>query len=87
MDRITTWLEEIVATPASDEGANPIGYDLGEAELKVFTGLLEQRTPEQIVASLRDEYDDVDEQGAAILSLCKSLRGSALFEPLFRGEP
>ncbi|HEY0480583.1 MAG TPA: hypothetical protein VGD37_23865 [Kofleriaceae bacterium] len=88
IDLITRWIEELMATPAtmagSANGNGSLEYDLGEAELKVLHHLLQQRTPEQIVAALREEYDDVESQRPQILSLCESLTGSALFQPLFR---
>ena len=88
IDRIITWVEELTAAPAADPGGGngpgPVEYDLGEAEVKVLHHLLRQRTPEQIVAILSEEYDDVEGQRAQILDVCASLVDSALFRPLFR---
>jgi hypothetical protein len=88
IDLVMRWIEELVAAPpASAGGASGTGrseYDLGEAELKVLHHLLRQRTPDQIVTALNEEYDDVESQRPDILNLCTALTGSALFQPLFR---
>lgn len=91
LDRIVTWIEELTAArsadPSSENGIGPSEYDLGEAELKVLHHLLRQRTPEQIVAALNEEYDNVESQRPDILNLCASLTSSVLFQPLFRTWP
>jgi hypothetical protein len=91
LDRIVTWIEDLMAVrsddPGSANGISPGDYDLGEAEVKVLHHLVRQRTPEQIVAALDEEYDNVEGQRAEILRLCASLTSSALFQPLFRTSP
>ena len=40
--------------------------------------LAELQTPEQVVTTLNDEYDDMDDQRAHILRLCASLTSVAV---------
>jgi hypothetical protein len=90
LDLIIEWIENLAADPGNDGTAmasGPIGYDLGEAELKILSGLLRQHTPDQIIATLDQEYDDVESQRADILDRCASLASAALFRPLFAGAP
>jgi hypothetical protein len=88
LDRIATWIQDLMVTPATDpehgHGAGHIEYDLGEAELKVLGYLLRQRTPNEIVALLEGQYDDVEPQRHQILDLCATLADAALFRPLFQ---
>jgi hypothetical protein len=91
LDRIIAWIEDLMAAPAADpdraRGTGRFEYDLGEAELKVLHHLLRRRTPDEIVALLDDEYDDVEPQRPQILDLCAALTDSALFRPLFQMVP
>ena len=90
IERITGWIEELVAAadgPGGTSDPDRTEYDLGEAELVVLRHLLRQRSPDQIVAALREEYDDVERQRPEILDLCASLTSSALLRPLFRVQP
>jgi hypothetical protein len=91
IEHIITWIEDLRASsssvPCNTMGTGPIGYDLGEAELEVLRSLLRQQTPEQIVAALNEEYEDVESQRTHILELCVSLTNSALFRPLFSVSP
>jgi hypothetical protein len=81
-----TWIEQLAAAPPADLGAgsgtSAIGYDLGEAEMQILHLLLRQRTPQQIVAALNEEYDDSETQSPEIVHLCESLAASALFRHL-----
>lgn len=89
IELIMTWIKELVAAPArgdTSEQASP-EYDLGEAEFEILHHLLRQRTPEQILVDLNEEYDDVERLCPDILDLCASLTSSALFQPLFRTSP
>lgn len=86
IEHIVAWIEGLAVgsgEPSAAMGTGPIGYDLGEAELKILCHLLRQQTPEQIITALDEEYDGVDTQRADILELCASLTKSALFRPLF----
>jgi hypothetical protein len=87
LDRIVGWIEEITSLPPPSGngagGANPIGYDLGEAEIQVFRALLAGRTPDEVVATLAEQYDGVAEQANDVHALCESIQTSALFRPLF----
>jgi hypothetical protein len=90
IERIAGWAEDLLAASAGRGGTNGPGrdeYDLGEAELVVLRHLLRQRSPNQIVAALHEEYDDVERQRPEILDLCASLTSSALLRPLFRVQP
>ena len=86
IELIMTWIKELVAAPSrATHGAGEhtgAEYDLGEAELEILHHLLRQRTPDQIISALHEKYDDVEHQQSDILSLCSSLAGSALFQPL-----
>jgi hypothetical protein len=88
IERVMTWIEDLIAAPATDpdraRGTGRFEYDLGEAELKVLQHLLRQRSPDEIVALLDDEYDDVEPQRSQILDLCTALTDSALLRPLFQ---
>ncbi|MDB4968786.1 MAG: hypothetical protein JWN44_4475 [Myxococcales bacterium] len=87
LDRIVGWIEEITSLPprpGSDSNEpNPIGYDLGEAEIQVFRALLAGRTPDEVVTALAAQYDGVMEQADDVHTLCESIQTSALFRPLF----
>lgn len=84
IELILGWIEELLGRPGERTAPE---YELGEPELLVLRHLLQQRTPEQVIAALDAEYDDVEEQRGRILELCASLTDSALFRPLFRASP
>jgi hypothetical protein len=90
VDRIVGWIEQLTAVQPADPDANGAGrdeYELGEGELKVLRHLLQQRSPDQVVAALHEEYDDIEHQRPEILELCASLASSVLFQPLLRVQP
>jgi hypothetical protein len=90
IDRITGWIEQLLAAPVGPggtSGAGPAEYDLGETELEVLRHLLRQRSPDQIIAALEQDYDDVERQRPQIEALCASLTGSALLRPLLQVQP
>ena len=61
-----------------------MSYSLGEIELRVFRGLLEQRSVEEIITALEDDFDDVEGQQQKLRALCTALQHSALFRLLLR---
>jgi hypothetical protein len=76
----------MAALPASGDDAsgapNALGYDFGEAEIRVFGELLAGRTVDELIGRLANVYDGVAEQEQELRGLCKSVQESVLFHNL-----
>jgi hypothetical protein len=76
----------MAALPASGDdvsGApNALGYDFGEAEIRVFGELLAGGTVDEVIGRLAKIYDGVAEQAEELRGLCKSVQESVLFHNL-----
>jgi hypothetical protein len=86
IENIVSWTKAIVSSSRVAEGGGGAlqEYDLGESELSIFGDLLREKTLEQILASLRMQYEGVDDRSSEVARVCESLKTSALFKPLFQ---
>ena len=85
VDQIVQWVAEMSPTAdAASPEDHAMSYSLGEIELRVFRGLLEQRSVEEIITALKDDFDDVEGQQQQLRALCTALQHSALFRLLLR---
>jgi hypothetical protein len=86
IDQIVDWVEQMATLPASGDDAsgapNALGYDFGEAEVRVFGELLAGGTVDEVIGRLAKIYDGVAEQAEELRGLCKSVQESVLFHNL-----
>ncbi|RKG59539.1 hypothetical protein D7X30_10810 [Corallococcus sp. AB011P] len=88
VDLIMKWVTAL--TQPAEGGArsrDSLGVPLDESALIVFRELLHSRGHAEVMARLKETFDDdeVDGQSDDIAALAASLRESTLFRPLFRG--
>jgi hypothetical protein len=80
---VLRWIKELAAVPAERIG-NPLGFEVGEAELAVMEYLLEGESDEGAVARVHRDFDEVSVPSEDIRALCVALRQSVLLRPLFQ---
>jgi len=86
VETIVRWTAELTGVgPDGSSGTNLLGVKLDEVALEVLRLLLMGCSDAEAIERLGEKYDedDIREQRADLLELCKALRGSDLFKPLF----
>jgi hypothetical protein len=77
------WIKELAAVPAERIG-NPLGFEVGEAELAVMEYLLEGESDEGAVARVHRDFGEVSVPSEDIRALCVAPCQSVLLRPLFQ---
>jgi hypothetical protein len=82
---IARWVEELSQLPGLPDEPNALGLAMTDGDLAVFRHLLEGATDAQVVGRLREEYsaEAVAAVAGDIADMCRALRDSFLFRPLF----
>lgn len=86
VETIVRWTAELTGVgPDGSSGTSLLGVKLDEVALEVLRLLLMGCSDAEAIEHLGETYDedDIREQRADLLELCKALRGSDLFKPLF----
>jgi hypothetical protein len=87
IEQIVEWVGAMSPPKADGGEEQALSYALGEVELAVFRHLLQQRSVDEILVALADEYDDVAGQEETVRQLCLGLQRAALFRNLLRPAP
>jgi hypothetical protein len=86
VETIVRWTAELTGINTDGpSGPNLLGVKLDEVSLEVLRLLLLGCSDEKAIERLGEQYDedDIREQRADLLELCRALRGSDYFKPLF----
>lgn len=78
---VLRWVSELSETRL-DDGRNALDIELPPSALMVLEHLIEGASDEQVLARLREEYEDVDERAQDVRDLCDAFRRSLVFRPL-----
>jgi hypothetical protein len=74
-ETIVRWVSELSQTYL-DDGKNALEIPLDESALRVFAHLVDGATDDQVMARLREEFDDVDDSIEDVRELCAAFRKS-----------
>jgi len=86
VETIVRWTAELTGVNAGGpSGQSLLGVKLDEVSLDVLRLLLKGCSDAEAIERLGEQYDEADirEQRADLLELCRALRGSDFFKPLF----
>jgi hypothetical protein len=89
VETVLHWLTELNELPSTErDEPNVLGISFDEGAIAVFRGMLEGKSPTEIVDWLARDFDsdDVRDEEAAIHELCSMLASTPLFRTLFEGE-
>jgi hypothetical protein len=80
-ETVLRWVSELSETRLGD-GRNALDVELGEPSLRILAHLIDGATDEQVLARLREEFDDVDSQREGVHQTCRAFRDSLIFRTL-----
>jgi hypothetical protein len=80
-ETVRRWISEL-ADVRLEDGENALNVEMDESSQRIFAHLLEGASDAQVVARLREEYADVDDQVDGIFEMCAAFRTSLLFRTL-----
>jgi hypothetical protein len=84
VETVVRWVSELSETHL-DDGKNALAIPFDESALRVFAHLVDGATDDQVIARLREEFDEVDENAADVRELCAAFRKSLVFRTLLNG--